>query len=109
MYNSGIAAQQSQNGEFEKQEQAAREPAEGKEKPKYMDITKDIVSPKDMEDLLPIDHVAEAKLIRKLDFMIVPPVMLLYLFSFLDRVREQVPGVTWKLTPTGQHWKCEAL
>lgn len=33
-----------------------------------------------------IDHQAEARLIRKLDLMIVPPVMLLYLFSFLDRV-----------------------
>ncbi|KAK5072763.1 hypothetical protein LTR64_000831 [Lithohypha guttulata] len=35
---------------------------------------------------LEIDHVAERKLIRKLDRWIVPPVMLLYLFSFLDRV-----------------------
>lgn len=33
-----------------------------------------------------IDHVAERKLVRKLDRWIVPPVMLLYLFSFLDRV-----------------------
>ena len=33
-----------------------------------------------------IDHVAEKKLIRKLDSMILAPVMLLYLFSFLDRV-----------------------
>lgn len=33
-----------------------------------------------------IDHVAEKKLVRKLDMWIVPPVMLLYLFSFLDRV-----------------------
>jgi len=35
---------------------------------------------------LEIDHVAEKKLVRKLDMWIVPPVMLLYLFSFLDRV-----------------------
>jgi sugar phosphate permease len=35
---------------------------------------------------LSIDHVAEAKLIRKLDLHIIPMVMLLYLFSFLDRV-----------------------
>lgn len=35
---------------------------------------------------LEIDHVAERKLVRKLDLWIVPPVMLLYLFSFLDRV-----------------------
>lgn len=34
----------------------------------------------------PIDHEAEARLLRKLDLFIVPPVMLLYLLSFLDRV-----------------------
>ena len=45
-----------------------------------------IAPQKDVEDLPAIDHVAEAELIRKLDIMIVPPVMLLYLFSFLDRV-----------------------
>lgn len=33
-----------------------------------------------------IDHVAEQRLVRKLDRWIIPPVMLLYLFSFLDRV-----------------------
>jgi MFS family permease len=33
-----------------------------------------------------IDHAAEARLIRKLDLYIIPPTMLLYLFSFLDRV-----------------------
>ncbi|CAO1598861.1 hypothetical protein XANCAGTX0491_002616 [Xanthoria calcicola] len=33
-----------------------------------------------------IDHVAEKKLVRKLDLHIIPFVMLLYLFSFLDRV-----------------------
>ncbi|ETN41099.1 uncharacterized protein HMPREF1541_03034 [Cyphellophora europaea CBS 101466] len=33
-----------------------------------------------------IDDEAERKVIRKLDLWIVPPVMLLYLFSFLDRV-----------------------
>jgi hypothetical protein len=32
-----------------------------------------------------IDHHAEAKLVRKLDIFIIPIVMLLYLFSFLDR------------------------
>ena len=32
-----------------------------------------------------VDHVAEKKLVRKLDLYIVPIVMLLYLFSFLDR------------------------
>jgi sugar phosphate permease len=33
-----------------------------------------------------IDRSAEAKLVRKLDFFIIPITMLLYLFSFLDRV-----------------------
>lgn len=32
-----------------------------------------------------IDHAAEKKLVRKLDLKIIPIVMLLYLFSFLDR------------------------
>lgn len=32
-----------------------------------------------------VDHVAEQKLLRKLDLHIIPMVMLLYIFSFLDR------------------------
>lgn len=32
-----------------------------------------------------IDHAAEQRLVRKLDSKIIPIVMLLYLFSFLDR------------------------
>lgn len=32
-----------------------------------------------------IDHVAERRLVRKLDRHIVPLIMFLYLFSFLDR------------------------
>lgn len=32
-----------------------------------------------------VDPIAEAKLVRKLDLHIIPVVMLLYLFSFLDR------------------------
>lgn len=32
-----------------------------------------------------IDLAAEKKLVKKLDFYIIPIVMLLYLFSFLDR------------------------
>jgi MFS family permease len=42
--------------------------------------------PADLRDDIFIDEVAERKLIRKLDGWIVPPVMLLYLLSFLDRV-----------------------
>ena len=40
----------------------------------------------DLQDEIYIDEVAEKKLLRKLDRWIVPPVMLLYLLSFLDRV-----------------------
>ncbi len=43
-------------------------------------------SPIDVEQLPSIDHAAEARLIAKLDLYIIPPTMLLYLFSFLDRV-----------------------
>ena len=32
-----------------------------------------------------IDHIAEKKLVRKLDRHIIPIIMLLYLLSFLDR------------------------
>ena len=32
-----------------------------------------------------IDYAAEKRLVRKLDIYIIPPVMLLYLLSFLDR------------------------
>jgi MFS family permease len=40
----------------------------------------------DIERIPSIDHVAEKRLVRKLDLMIIPPIMLLYLLSFLDRV-----------------------
>lgn len=40
--------------------------------------------PPDQHDI-PIDPAAEKALLRKLDMWIVPPVMLLYLLSFLDR------------------------
>lgn len=45
-----------------------------------------VASQKDLENIPDIDHVAETKLVRKLDRYIIPPVMLLYLVSFLDRV-----------------------
>ncbi|KAL8654294.1 MAG: hypothetical protein Q9226_003494 [Calogaya cf. arnoldii] len=41
---------------------------------------------KHVTDVPEIDHVAEKKLVRKLDLHIIPIIMLLYLFSFLDRV-----------------------
>lgn len=37
------------------------------------------------ESFVEIDHAAEKRLISKLDIHIIPIVMLLYLFSFLDR------------------------
>jgi hypothetical protein len=48
---------------------------------------KDIItgSQKDIETVPSIGHAAEKHLVRKLDFYIVPPVMLLYLVSYLDR------------------------
>ena len=46
----------------------------------------DVATPADLRDDDHIDEAAERKLIRKLDLWIVPPVMLLYLLSFLDRV-----------------------
>ena len=41
---------------------------------------------KDVDTISSIDHAAEQRLVRKLDFFIIPPTMLLYLVSFLDRV-----------------------
>jgi hypothetical protein len=45
-----------------------------------------VASQKDLEDIPEIDHIAEEKLVRKLDRYIIPPTMALYLVSFLDRV-----------------------
>jgi hypothetical protein len=46
-------------------------------------------APKESDDigrqLDGVDPVFEAKIVRKLDLFIIPVVMLLYLFSFLDR------------------------
>jgi MFS family permease len=54
------------------------------EGPNELDVV--IASQKDVESLPAIDHVAESRLVRKLDLYIIPPTMLLYLVSFLDRV-----------------------
>lgn len=52
-----------------------------------MSTTKDPVqnTPADLHNVY-VDEAAEKALLKKLDRWIVPPVMLLYLFSFLDRV-----------------------
>ncbi|KAF5534535.1 major facilitator superfamily transporter [Fusarium mexicanum] len=47
---------------------------------------KEIEEQRTVQDEIYIDPVAEKALLRKLDMWIVPPVMLLYLLSFLDRV-----------------------
>ncbi|KAG5795453.1 hypothetical protein H9Q69_005502 [Fusarium xylarioides] len=47
---------------------------------------KEIEEQRTAQDEIYIDPVAEKALLRKLDMWIVPPVMLLYLLSFLDRV-----------------------
>jgi hypothetical protein len=44
-----------------------------------------------VRDEVYIDPKEEKALLRKLDRWIVPPVMLLYLFSFLDRVSQSPP------------------
>ena len=58
-----------------------------------------------------IDHVAEQKLVRKLDLRIIPLVMLLYLFSFLDRQVIHPPSYRAFLLigEKGQHWECEIV
>lgn len=58
------------------------------EKPSNTNSEKDTKQDAETEEGLEvlIDHEAEAKLIRKLDFFIIPITMLLYLLSFLDRV-----------------------
>lgn len=48
--------------------------------------TREVSPLKPDSEPIEIDHVAEKKLVKKLDLYIVPIVMLLYLFSFLDRV-----------------------
>lgn len=59
-----------------------------------------------------IDQAKERKLVRKLDLHIVPVVMLLYLLSFLDRVRMyELATRKWLLLTIlqGQHWQCSSL
>lgn len=61
-----------------------------------------------------IDHVAEQKLIRKLDRHIIPIVMLLYVFSFLDRqVKPHAYIIIGKvfslMVRKRQCWECETV
>ncbi|CAI6086878.1 hypothetical protein V2G26_009616 [Clonostachys chloroleuca] len=63
----------------------ARQPPMDKED-SFVEPTKDIQQETAQTSDIYIDEVAEKKLLRKLDMWIVPPVMLLYLLSFLDRV-----------------------
>jgi hypothetical protein len=50
-------------------------------------------------ETLEIDHVAEKKLVRKLDLFIVPPVMLLYLF--VSKI-ERNQCLTWGVFVSGE-------
>ncbi|KAI4128239.1 MAG: hypothetical protein LQ338_002816 [Usnochroma carphineum] len=43
-----------------------------------------------------IDAVAEKKLVRKLDLFIIPIIMMLYLFSFLDSEKVMLDCMAWK-------------
>ena len=68
------------------------------------------------QDGFTADKIAEKKLVRKLDLHIVPPIMLLYLFSFLDRFAPTFTRGGWNRptsrTLTGEkckYWQCEAL
>lgn len=47
--------------------------------------------------LISIDEAAEARLRRKLDLILLPPVSLIYLFCFIDRanVRDRVPDCAY--------------
>ena len=54
-------------------------------------------SPADGEDFY-VDPVAEKKLIRKLDWKLIPWLCLLYLISFLDRTNignAKIQGLIW--------------
>lgn len=53
---------------------------------KDVDGSLNLPSPSSSSSPPPLDRAAEARLLRKLDWHIVPMVMLLYLLSFLDRV-----------------------
>ena len=67
----------------------------------------------DNDDIPVIDKRKERQLVRKLDLYIVPVVMLLYLFSFLDRLvvfqtlTLNSPALTTQ--PKSQHRQCKAL
>lgn len=57
-----------------------------------------VTTQNDVENAPEIDTAAEAALVRKLDIWIIPPVMMLYLLSFLDRTLSFVKWILL-LTP----------
>jgi MFS family permease len=64
--------------------------------------------PADLRDDIFIDEVAERNLVRKLDRWIIPPVMLMYLLSFLDRVNignARLYGMEEDLGMTGDQYQ----
>lgn len=73
-------------------------------------MTKDVERevPADLRNDIYIAADAERKLIRKLDLWIIPPVMLLYLLSFLDRVNignSRLYGLEDDLNLTGDQYQ----
>ncbi|GAA6032527.1 hypothetical protein JCM8097_004800 [Rhodosporidiobolus ruineniae] len=50
--------------------------------------------------LVHIDHEAEARLARKIDWHILPPVALIYLFCFIDRANISVTGLELTFCPS---------
>lgn len=66
-----------------------------------------IVEGKLVQNLTPIDSVAEMKLLRKCDLHVVPVVSLLYVLSFLDRINignARIQGLEKDLNMRGQDY-----
>ena len=55
----------------------------------------------------PIDPIEEKKLLRKVDIHVVPPLLILFLLAFLDRVNignAKIQGMTKELHMVGQDY-----
>lgn len=64
-------------------------------------------SPKSAAEGLPIDPVAEKKLMRKLDLVIYPIFFVIYMMSFLDRINignAKIQGMVEELELTGNRY-----
>lgn len=59
------------------------------------------------ENLEPIDHAAEKRLLRKLDLHVLPMISLLYMLAFVDRINignARIQGLEKDLHMTGQDY-----